>query len=333
MTGFRQCIVHAGTHKTGTTTVQNLMAAHRTELAAAGLHYPALEAKGRDHNALAHRLATCADDELPALRDALVSGARPGVATRLLLSAEELSTRIGFADAWSGFDDGRYWERRRHYLARLRSLLPQGADITVYLCFREHEAYAHALYATKLLSAKVDCSFGEFVVRCAPIFDYQRQTQVLAESLGPVQVQSYEHLRADLANRFFAWLALPIRVGQAPRLKRTPSLELIHWLAQAVPAATPDERRRRAEFCHAGVESSGGAAVTSLWSSQQQRQDFLGNCRPPPLADWPASAAAGAIADRDLLGQRMPQIEAEYQRWRARYGGRRKHWIYFWRRR
>jgi hypothetical protein len=340
MTRFARCIVHAGTHKTGTTTVQDVLAAHRAELAAAGIHYPALERQGRDHNVLVHRLAACTDDDLKAARDDLVRDAgrlqlRQGAAATLLLSAEEISTRICNPDAWAGFDDGSYWDQRRRFLARLRSVLPEGASVETFICFRDPEAYAHSLYATKLLSGKFDWSFVEFVRRCAPIFDYGRQVEVLAEGLGPVRVESYEHLRSDLANRVFGWLGVPIRVERTPRLKATPTLDLIHWLAGSVQ--TPEGRADRAlrvEFCrdYPHQAQRAGASLASLWPSEQARSDFLRQCQPPPLKDWPLPAAAGPIADPTDLYRRAQEIEAEYRQWRQRYGGHRKHWLYFWRR-
>jgi len=337
MTWFARCIVHAGTHKTGTTTVQNLMAAHRAQLAAAGIHYPALERQGRDHNALVHRLAVCADDELRSAREDLVSGSSRlrGDSATLLLSAEEISTRICNPDPWAGFDDGSYWDQRRRFLARLRGVLPEGASVQTFVCFRDPESYAHSLYATKLLSGKFDWSFGEFLRRCAPIFDYGRQVDVLTEVLGPVRVQSYEHLRSDLANRVFGWLGVPIQVERTPRLKATPTLDLIHWLAQAVQSAEGrDDRTLRADFCRDYPQQSpaAGGAVASLWPSEQARGDFLRQCTPPPLEGWPPPAAAGRIADLAALDRRAQAIESEYRRWRQRYGGHRKHWLYFWRR-
>jgi len=340
MTRFAHCIVHAGTHKTGTTTVQNVMAAHRADLAAAGIHYPALERQGSDHNVLVHRLAACTHDELNSARDELVRNAerlqlRQGAAATLLLSAEEISTRICNPDPWAGFDDGAYWDQRRRFLARLRSVLPEGASVETFVCFRDHESYAHSLYATKLLSGKVDWSFVEFVRRCAPIFDYRRQFDVLTETLGSVRAQSFEHLRGDLANRFFDWLGVPIQVERTPRLKATPTLDLIHWLAQALqsPAGRAD-RPLRAGFCraHASKPEGSGAPVQSLWPSEQARRDFFRQCHPPPLEGWPQPAADGRIADPAALDHRAQQIESEYRQWRQRYGGHRKHWVYFWRR-
>ena len=171
---------------------------------------------------------------------------------RLLLSAEDLSTRICNPQPWEGFDDGAYWDHRRRYLARLRCVLPESAQVEVFVCFREHEAYAHALYATKLLSGRIEWSFPQFVRRCAPIFDYRRQVDVLAQALGTVHVKSYENLRDGLANRMFAWLGVPIRVECSPRLNPTPTLDLIHWLATAVRSQPGDaEREQRAAFCRA----------------------------------------------------------------------------------
>jgi hypothetical protein len=319
MTRFTHCIVHAGSHKTGTTSLQGVLAARRRELAVAGFHYPVLGRKTRNHNALAHRLATCDDGELVELRRQLASvpariGARRDGAAALLLSAEEFSTRIGNQDPWAGFDDGAYWQRRREYLERLRAVLPEGAQIEVFLCLRDHESYAHSLYATKVLSGKIRGSFGDFVRHCAPIFDYRRQVEVLTEVLGPVRLQSFEALRGDLVNGSFASLGLPVRVADAPRLRPTPPLEAVHWLARAVLSGiAEDERKRRARFCRRyadGVTS----AVRTLWSSESERQDFLGRCVPPPLEGWTLPAAAESIADPACLERQADAIECDYRR-------------------
>ena len=332
MTRFTHCIVHAGSHKTGTTSLQGVLAARRAELAVAGFHDPALGRKGRNHNALAHRLATCDDGELAELRRQLATvpprlGARSDGAS-LLLSAEEFSTRIGNLDPWAGFDDGTYWERRRAYLARLRAVLPEGARTEVFLCVRDHESYAHSLYATKVLSGKIRLSFADFVRRCAPIFDYRRQVEVLAEVLGPVRVQSFDALRGDLVNLSFASLGLPVRAADAPRLRPTPPLDLVHWLARATcSGVAEDERERRASFCRRNPGNLAGV-VQSLWSSESERQDFLRSCVPPPLEGWAPPAADGRIADVAFLERQTEAIEAEYRQW-LRDADRRRQMIFF----
>ena len=332
MTRFTRCIVHAGSHKTGTTSLQGVLAARRAELAVAGIHYPALGGKTRNHNALAHRLATCGDDELAELRRQLATvparlGARSDGAA-LLLSAEEFSTRIGHLDPWVGFDDGTYWERRRAYLARLRAVLPEGARTEVFLCLRDHESYAHSLYATKMLSGKIRVSFGDFVRRCAPIFDYRRQVEVLAEVLGPVRLESFDALRGDLVNLSFASLGLPVRAADAPRLRPTPPLDLVHWLALATRSGVDEvERKRRATYCRRNPANR-AAVVQSLWGSADERADFLRRCVPPPLDGWAPPAVDGSVVEPAFLVRQAEAIEAEYRQW-LRSADRRKQMIFF----
>jgi hypothetical protein len=145
-----------------------------------------------------------------------------------------------------------------------------------------------------------------------------------------VHAQSFEALRSDLVNRSFEWLGLPLHVEHAPRLRPTPSLDLIHWLAQP---ASQRERKRRATFCRIKRQLPDGEAATvrSLWPSAEARTDFLRHCQPPPLRAWAPPPAIGDPPDPAALQRRTDEIEAHYQQW-LRDGGHRQHWIYFWRR-
>jgi hypothetical protein len=144
--------VHAGSHKTGTTTLQGVLAARRARAGgrpASG--YPALGGKARNHNALAHQLATCADDDLPILRRRLAAAPRgwraAGRYGRAAAERREFSTRIG------NLDPGRL---RRRRLLGAAAAVPRAPARRVaarrahrgFLCLRDHESYAHALYAT-----------------------------------------------------------------------------------------------------------------------------------------------------------------------------------------
>jgi len=87
------------------------------------------------------------------------------------------------------------------------------------------------------------------------------------------------------------------------------------------------ERRRRATFCgrHPGDQAP---AVRSFWSSESERQDFLGRCVPPPLEGWAPAATVGSIADPAFLERQANSIESEYRQW-LRDADRRQQIIYF----
>jgi hypothetical protein len=54
--------------------------------------------------------------------------------------------------------------------------------------------------------------------------------------------------------------------------------------------------------------------VRTLWSSESERQDFLGRCVPPPLEGWTLPAAAESIVDPACLERQADAIECDYRR-------------------
>ena len=275
-----RCLIHVGTHKTGTTTLQAILKSCREELRASDIFYP-LTNDERCHNSLAHLLASCSDQELDSIRikfRELFNQQNSGFA-RLLLSAEEFSTRICLAKPWAGLQEN-FIEKRRFYLSRLKSLLIDFDSIDFYLSFRDHEEYAHSLYATKIISGQVSCSFEEFVENCSPIFNYRIQA-LLFEEIGTLHMIRYEDIKNDLQGEFSSWLNLPGGMPvRAVSLKKTPPLHYIYWLSRSVCGGTSiKERKLRRKFCWVMQDSEPKDAVdSSLWKSLGNRERFLSMC-------------------------------------------------------
>src|SRR5688572_14535297 len=105
-------ILHAGTHKTGTTSIQAALAENRRWLSERGFVYPQLSFCSRSHNGFAHRLALAGKGE--SLRLELQRAVAGGHAA--IMSAEEVSVDTR---NWEALANDDYWERRRHYLQKL----------------------------------------------------------------------------------------------------------------------------------------------------------------------------------------------------------------------
>lgn len=119
-----RCIIHAVTHKTGTTTLQSIFSKKRDILKGLNYYYPILDKKGKCHNKLAHHLATCNNQDLLNIRRTLAGCVNSIDDSRdcLFLSAEEFSTRICTPVPWQGFEVA-YYDSRRLYLERLLQVL------------------------------------------------------------------------------------------------------------------------------------------------------------------------------------------------------------------
>lgn len=118
----RTFTVHIGTHKTGTTTVQEAMRQHRGWLATRGVNFLTLPDCWASHNAFGHAIALADAEGLERLRHQLATAASGG-ARQHLLSSEEISARIAGTRGWEGFDRPDYWDRRARYLRDVRYVL------------------------------------------------------------------------------------------------------------------------------------------------------------------------------------------------------------------
>jgi len=209
-------ILHVGTHKTGTTSIQAALADNRRWLAERGYIFPPLCGSLRSHNEFAHRIALANPAALEELRSILLSGSDPDRTT--VVSAEEISARIAGTRDWEGFDKDDYWDRRLDYLERLRTVVRDFDDVRVHLCFRRADEYAEALYAALILRpwGRFRGSFERFISAVAPIFEYGRQIELFRRVFPNVRVVSFD----SLAGRS---RLLPHLIG----LPRTPSFAVI----------------------------------------------------------------------------------------------------------
>jgi len=284
-------ILHAGTHKTGTTSVQRALSGNFFWLQEHGFLYPELTDCKSCHNQLAHRIATAAEGDVEASRDELMRATDSRYVT--ILSAEQFSARVLSHDRrhWYGFDQPDYWDRKQEFLARVRRVLRDFDEITFHICFRRHDEYAASLYTTNLTSHRFDWSFQEFLERCAPIFDYKRQLESFRSAFDEVRVISFDDLRKDLSNNFFAWTGVPLPPGSNHHTKIAPDARLIGWLYERMSADTSRAAKKaRRNF----LKSKGARAClpekanASFWQSSAQRDEFLAKCSDPSPAFFPA---------------------------------------------
>ncbi len=217
-------VVHIGSHKTGTTTIQRFAASHRAALRERGLWYPSYAEIGLSdhygHHDFAHAVAGI-EDRLSArdaerFADLIRNGIRPGETA--LVSAEPIYRHLLPEDA-------DYWSGRRGYAERLKEVIG-GEGVTILCVLRRQDSFARSLYQEKIKSRKYADSFREFLVNQRHEFEYHRQLTLFREVFGKVRVLIYEDLKqGDLVDAFFGHLG--VTVSDLPRNSvENPSLPL-----------------------------------------------------------------------------------------------------------
>jgi len=212
-------IVHIGTHKTGTTAIQQFAAAHRDELRAQGLWYPSYADIGvpehYGHHHFAHAVAgeehgRVAPEDAPRFMESVRAGQAPG--ETVLLSAEPIYRHtLG--------ETGDYWSRRRAYIRKLKETIGTD-DVTILAVVRRQDAFARSLYQENVKVNKYTADFRSFLAKSAGQFDYYRQLLAFADEFQRVSVLVFEDLKqTGLVETFFRRLGVeppaPVEAGGA----------------------------------------------------------------------------------------------------------------------
>lgn len=276
-------LLHAGTHKTGTSTIQNVLDRHRDTLRAASVFYPdARRVFGGTyvaHHPFAHAVA---EPHGHALARQFVEQLEQDIGPEdvVLLSAEPI-----YRHTW-GDEDG-WWSRHAHYLVRLADTL--GAhDVTPVLVFRRRDTFVESLYHERV-SKGFGREFAHYADRVDRLLDYQRQLVLFREAFGKACELDFEDLAGgQLVSRFLEELGLTMAALPAmdERARQSVDARLTLWMASAYRDVPDDElvtQRRRFAKNPVSNELFEDHGRVTLWADRGARRELLdryGDTRP-----------------------------------------------------
>lgn len=226
-------ILHIGTHKTATTSIQRALARDRKALAAAGIWYPGYDVIGRaSHyahlgivNALSghHDLFSPEDAE----RFFRIVRERSADFDATILSAEPLYRHVHpETTPPSSLGPKRYWSRRKDYIARIAELAGPSAEIAVV--FRRQADYAESLHQEHVKATEYRKPFRAFLREFWFHFDYLGQTEAWAGAFGRIAPVRFSDLAqsGNPARAFLERLGLDgagLSGSEPPRNARMPA--------------------------------------------------------------------------------------------------------------
>lgn len=294
----RQCILHIGTEKTGSTSIQNVMAALREQLPLHGFAYPRSPGS-RNHT----RLALFAGDEkrtkAMARREKRIHGddsvgdwlpdqlateieALPADVHTVVFSNEHCHSRLTDAES----------------VERLKALLDAFFDryrVVVYL--RRQDELAVSRYSTMLRTGGFTREVLPMHLTTMLYFQYDalldRWGQVFGRDNLVPRLFGREHfVEGDLMRDFFAVCGLPPLAIPEDSATRNPSL---------IPAAQEFLLRFNQQYQRA--KDLGRPA----WVGEFMNAEFAGPSRLPPRADAMAFCAAFDAGNERIRSEFFPQ--------------------------
>ncbi len=203
-------VVHIGTHKTGTSSIQTFCAINRKALLEQGNYYPTNKYSSRNFNFLAARIARGDLDEPRAfLADAARKAARKGAHT-VLLSAESFYAMNSFFFRLYNRPVDDYWTSEKNAIEAFRTCLPPG-EMRILAYLRRQDLFLESVYNQ---CVKHETGFGgdihEFHPAMEEMLDYDRQLSLWADAFGDenVTIRSYDDIANDLIPSFLECVGL-----------------------------------------------------------------------------------------------------------------------------
>jgi hypothetical protein len=199
-------ILHIGTHKTGTTALQQFLYANRRSLNALGFHY-ATPPHGLEHaNVVANALNVGHIRTVRKFLSTHTGLARHHGAHTIIVSSENFYAMSVLAAIQRRQVCTNAAGCDRPLIEMLASLIPDNITMTQIACyFRRPDRFAESLYSQHVKSEVIfDESFDEFLPMIEPALLYSEHMRAWSDVFGKSNciVRLYEQTRADIVTDF-----------------------------------------------------------------------------------------------------------------------------------
>jgi hypothetical protein len=212
---MKQLILHIGTHKTGTTSIQKALADGRAWLQERGVTYPdggpVFRAANPHHRW--SRALTGAPGQDPADAIAYLDYVDSVASDRIIISTEAIYKHISGLAGFDIFQLPDYWQRRERYIDDLAALVRR-YDARVVVWFREQESFARSLFGEMVAKGHWDGPFERFRDVYAVWFEYDRHLALFRQAFTNVASYSYDDdTRNGLIASFFSRIDVAVPPG------------------------------------------------------------------------------------------------------------------------
>lgn len=200
-------IIHIGTHKTGTTSIQKTLSFYRRRLRLNGIYYPDYTEIGKTGHYAHIGMANALGGDHPTLsqQDAETFfrhvQEKSGAHDVTLLSAEPLYRQtLGPVAAQHAASPAEYWEIRARYIARLRELVGP-AEIVIVL--RRQDEFAESMYQEHVKVTRYAQPFEQYLKEFWFHFLYDQQIAAWAQHFDTIRVVPFTAIKGGNITKAF----------------------------------------------------------------------------------------------------------------------------------
>lgn len=197
-------ILHIGTHKTGTTSLQHFCALNRTKLQTFGIFYPRNRKSAYVFNHLASQIAFNGEAKTRSELEEYVQEAKQAGAHTVIVSGESFYAMTGFFHLIQKKPVADYWGMEEKFVAVFADIVKEiFTNIEIRIFMRPQDDLAASLYNQMVKNTQgYTGSFSDFLSLSRPIYDYARHLALWVAQYGRSNVKATIYGR-DTIQDFF----------------------------------------------------------------------------------------------------------------------------------
>jgi hypothetical protein len=207
-------ILHIGTHKTASTSLQHFFTLNRDVLRSNGVHYPSNPNSAYVTNYLASELAFGRGHPVRNFLCKAKSDAQALGCSRVLISAESFYAMTAF---FLDLYDRRttevgYWDNEKRLVSELKSYCSAYDNVRVVCYVRPQDEFAGSIYNQMVKSTVgTSLSYLGFVEKLKPAFDYERHLRLWKNAFGEdcVRIARFDEADGNILRHFCAQFLTP----------------------------------------------------------------------------------------------------------------------------
>jgi len=266
--------LHAGMHKTGTTTIQYTLHANREALLLKqGINYVAQYDRDElrpDHHHFSRDIAEENWNSVERFVRKIEQTTPAGGAA--ILSSECFHRDAAGAHGWAAYTQPNLGQRRDTYLTNLASAL-SNFEVEVILFLRRADEYAESVYKTMVLGGHTNDSFDEFLTKRRALFEFDSLISEFKRHFSVVRILPYG---PNVMEAFCGAVGITL-VDKITNKNPSVDARLIYWITQRAGFRPMAKRRRvkqRAFVRGVDPQQLFGLSKASFWPSKEARERF-----------------------------------------------------------
>jgi hypothetical protein len=197
-----QLILHIGTHKTGTSALQDCLRRNEHILADKGIHYARIKPYSNS-NRLGSLIANRRRAEVRAFVDRHLEKASTLGANTVVISAESLYAMTIFFHKFDGRQDHDYWTSESEAIEFFHCVLPPDVTTRLIVFFRRQDHFLESVFQEVVKSSlAVAMPIDEFRGFFSEALDYWRHMEIWSAVFPDCAVYTYEQAFNNISEFF-----------------------------------------------------------------------------------------------------------------------------------